>query len=188
MAESELVDVVDETDRPVRAVPRGEVHSKGLLHRCVHILLFREHEQKDLLIQQRSKNKEQSPLKWCHSASGHVLAGQSYLEGAIHELDELFHARPIPGEVAENLKKFTTFRMTDSPTNNEFVTMYTVVFDGRFDEYDRNELARAPLYRNLDKIIKEMRQDPEKYTLAFRQTLQVYTNLRHIYRVHGVLP
>jgi 16S rRNA (adenine1518-N6/adenine1519-N6)-dimethyltransferase len=173
-------------DRPIRIATRGEAHAKGLLHRCVHIFMFRDSEHGELLIQQRSKKKKVSPLKWCHSASGHLLAGQSYLAGAIHELDELFHESEVPFEVISNLRKFANFRMTDSPTNNEFVALYMVVYDDTFERYDRNELACPPIYKRLDTIVQEVESNPDKYTLAFKQTLDVYMKLRNIYRINRV--
>jgi len=101
-------------------------------------------------------------------------------------LDELFHETEVPFELIDNLRSFATFRMTDSSTNNEFVTLYTVVYDGTFDSSDKNELACPPLYKNLDIIIQEIENDANKFTPAFKQTLEVYIKLRSIYRANHV--
>lgn len=184
MADSEPIDVVDLTDRPVRIVTRGEAHSTDATHRGVHIFVFKDHTLQEMVLQQRSKNKSVSPLKWCHSASGHLLAGQTYLSGAIHELDELFHGREVPLEVIHGLRRFCTFRMRDSEKNNEFITLYTLVYEGEF-KIDPNEVE-AIEYKSVAAVAAELQTDLDKYTRAFRQTFEVFLRLRDIYEANGV--
>lgn len=38
----ELLDVVDENDEVVSVKTRGEIHAKKLMHRAVHILVFKD--------------------------------------------------------------------------------------------------------------------------------------------------
>ena len=37
----DIFDIVDSSDRVVGRAPRSEVHSKGLLHRASHVLMFK---------------------------------------------------------------------------------------------------------------------------------------------------
>lgn len=82
----ELFDVVDEEDNVIGQATRAVVHARGLFHRAVHIFLF--NQRGELLIQQRSAAKDEFPLCWTSSASGHVDAGEEYLPAAQRELEE----------------------------------------------------------------------------------------------------
>jgi isopentenyl-diphosphate delta-isomerase len=82
----ELFDVVDETDRVIGQAPRREVHARKLSHRAVHILVHDAAGR--LFLQKRSLTKDTFPGCWDSSCSGHVDAGETYLEAARRELGE----------------------------------------------------------------------------------------------------
>lgn len=82
----ELFDVVDAEDRVIAQMPRSEVHARRLLHRAVHVFVF--DPQGRLLLQRRSASKDEFPLVYTSSASGHVSAGDGYDETAPRELQE----------------------------------------------------------------------------------------------------
>lgn len=83
---SEIFDVCDEQDRVIGQAPRGEVHARRLLHRAVHIWVF--NSRGDLLLHRRSARKDQYPLCFTSSASGHLSTGEDYGEAAVRELQE----------------------------------------------------------------------------------------------------
>ncbi len=184
MADDELIDIVDHADRPIRMATRAEAHATDATHRGVHIFIFKDSSCEEMLLQQRSKNKSVSPLKWCHSASGHLLAGQTYVSGAIHELDELFHGKAVPIHIVQSLHKFCSFRLRDSASNNELITLFTLVYDGKF-EIDPDEVERIE-YKKVATLAKELEMDPSKYTRAFHQTFAVFMRLGEIYQSNGV--
>lgn len=82
----ELLDIVDESDRVVGQAFRDEIHSRGLIHRSTHMLLFDSSGK--LFFQRRSFQKDNDPGLWDSSAAGHVDAGESYLVCAVRELRE----------------------------------------------------------------------------------------------------
>jgi isopentenyl-diphosphate Delta-isomerase len=82
----EMFDVVDANDRVLDQRPRSEVHRLKLLHRAVHVFVF--NSRGELLIQLRSATKDEAPLTYTSSASGHVSAGETYEETAPRELRE----------------------------------------------------------------------------------------------------
>ncbi len=82
----ELFDVVDADDRVIRQERRSVVHAQGLAHRAVHVFLFNSRGQ--LLVQRRSASKDEYPLTYTSSASGHVGAGETYEQCAPRELLE----------------------------------------------------------------------------------------------------
>jgi 16S rRNA (adenine1518-N6/adenine1519-N6)-dimethyltransferase len=83
---TEMFDVVDENNQVVQQLPRGEVHSRGLRHRAVHIFVI--NPRGDIYLQRRSHLKDVAPLKWDSSAAGHLNVGESYADAAVRELHE----------------------------------------------------------------------------------------------------
>ena len=118
----EWFDVVDADDRVIGRARRAEVHAKSLLHRAVHILVWRSDGA--VFLQQRSLSKDSHPGKWDSSASGHLDAGEAYDAAAGRELFEELGIRAVPGAIG---------RLPASPaTGHEFVRIYTVEHEGPF--------------------------------------------------------
>ena len=89
----EIFDLVNERDEVVGQATRSEVHAKRLMHRAVHILVFSPEGK--LLLQRRSKTKDQCPDVWGTSCAGHVDSGEDYDSSARREYgEELGHASP----------------------------------------------------------------------------------------------
>ena len=83
----EMIDVLDENGvKTGEVVTRKEVHKKGLWHRIIVVAIIDNNNQ--LLMQQRSYQKDTNPGKWDISVAGHVSAGQTSLEAAIREVEE----------------------------------------------------------------------------------------------------
>ena len=82
----ELVDVVDEDDRVVSVVPRGEIRTNNLLHRCTYVLV----ERSDGLIHvhRRTETKDVDPGKYDMLPGGVCSAGETYGDCAVRELAE----------------------------------------------------------------------------------------------------
>lgn len=83
---SELLDVVDETDRVVHQATRRFVHDNYLIHRGVHV--FVTNRSGELLLQRRSTKKRDYPGYWDISVGGQVASGESYDQAASRELHE----------------------------------------------------------------------------------------------------
>jgi isopentenyldiphosphate isomerase len=87
MDSAELLQVVDERGRPVRAATREECHSDpSLIHRSVCVLLYRADGR--LLLQLRSRSKDLYAGMWDLSATGHPRAGEAVESAARRELLE----------------------------------------------------------------------------------------------------
>ncbi len=85
-SEDEVVTIVDEQNNVVGAIPRREMRARRLPHRATYILVF--NPQGELYVQKRTHAKDVFPGYYDVAAGGVVLAGESYEEGAIRELDE----------------------------------------------------------------------------------------------------
>ena len=83
----EMIDVLDENGiKTGQILPRSEIHKKGLWHRAIVVAII--NEKNDILIQQRSANKDKNPNKWDISAAGHISSGQDSLMAATREINE----------------------------------------------------------------------------------------------------
>lgn len=83
----ELLDVLDENGIKTGEIcSRKEVHKRGLWHRIIVVAII--NEKNEILIQQRSDNKDKNPGMWDISVTGHLSAGQDSLTAATREISE----------------------------------------------------------------------------------------------------
>lgn len=83
---AELVEVVDAEGRTIGVVPRREMRSRRLPHRCTWILVF--NSQGELFIHLRTPTKDIFPSHWDVTVGGVLTAGESYDLGAQREVRE----------------------------------------------------------------------------------------------------
>lgn len=83
----EMIDVLDENGIKTGTIAtRKEVHKKGLWHRAIVVAII--NEKNEILIQQRSDNKDKNPGMWDISSAGHISSGQDSLMAATREINE----------------------------------------------------------------------------------------------------
>ena len=158
----EIFDIVDDQDRVIGQMPRSEVHRRKRLHRAVSIFVFDSRGR--LLLQQRSATKDEYPLCYTASASGHVSAGETYEETAPRELEEeLGLTTPV-----ERLAKFSA----GPDTANEFTVLYRTITDIP-PQFDPGEIAGGAFYE-LSEIEEWLRREPERFSPPFRICFRWY--------------
>ncbi|MGH7127781.1 MAG: NUDIX hydrolase [Planctomycetaceae bacterium] len=158
----ELFDVVDAADRVIGQLPRSEVHRRGLLHRAVQVFVF--NSRGELLIHRRSATKDECPLLWTSSASGHVAAGESYDDCAPREMrEEIALSAPL-----ERLAKFPA----SAETSNEHTVLYRAVTDDA-PRFDPVEIAQGT-FLPLITIAEMIAADPLRFTPVFRLMFRWY--------------
>lgn len=82
-----LIDVLDENGiKTGKILSRDEVHKQCLWHRIIVVAIV--NGKNEILIQQRSANKDKNPNMWDISVTGHLSAGQDSLMGATREISE----------------------------------------------------------------------------------------------------
>lgn len=83
----ELIDVLDEDGiKTGEILTRSEIHKRGLWHKVIVIAIINENNQ--VLMQQRSYNKEKNAGMWDISVAGHISTGQDSLSAAKREINE----------------------------------------------------------------------------------------------------
>ncbi|MDN3293567.1 NUDIX domain-containing protein [Streptomyces ficellus] len=93
-AADEILDVVDEHDRVVARLPRGEVYARGLRHRCVFVFV-RDAEDR-VFVHRRTATKLVFPSLYDMFVGGVVGAGESYDEAALREAREELGVPGLP--------------------------------------------------------------------------------------------
>jgi isopentenyldiphosphate isomerase len=120
----ELFDRVDLADRVIGHVRRGDAHrDPGLIHRSVQVIVFTADER--VLLQRRAASKDLFPEYLCASASGHVIAGDGYVETARRELVEELGVAPTILYLDKALVR--------SEMETEMTALFVARCDGPFD-------------------------------------------------------
>lgn len=86
MAETYLDILNQEGEKTGQSRPYLDIHKKGLIHRSVHVWIL--NSENKILLQKRNADMKACPNYWDISASGHIEAGQTSLEGAQMETRE----------------------------------------------------------------------------------------------------
>jgi len=82
----ELIDELDTGGNVIGTIMKSEAHATGALHREIHAYLVNSNN--ELLIQQRTTNKDIYPGLWDISCGGHVAAGENAKTSVLREVKE----------------------------------------------------------------------------------------------------
>lgn len=83
---SDLVEIVDDNNRPIAILPKEIAHRQLLKHRSIQVLVF--DPDKKLYLQKRNTNKLFFPGRWDVSARTHPRIGESTVDAALRVLKE----------------------------------------------------------------------------------------------------
>jgi len=164
----EWFDVVDEQDRVIGQAPRSEVHSRNLLHRAVHIFVF--NSKGEFLMHLRSASKDQFPLTYTSSASGHLGVGEEYEAAARRELMEELG---LSGELTF-LQKFGAC----PETAYEQTVLFRIMTDENPNP-DPQEIDQAE-FMEWNSVMQRLAESPEKFSPPFRKLLEWYDRFRDL--------
>jgi 16S rRNA (adenine1518-N6/adenine1519-N6)-dimethyltransferase len=158
----EIFDVVDIDDNVITQATRSEVHAQNLLHRAANIFVFNTNGQ--LLLQKRSATKDQFPLCYTSSASGHLDAGETYEQAAVRELEEELGLK-CPLEYLGKL-----------PASTETAYEHSVLFRTVTDEQPalNPEEIEIVKYCDIKDIESMILHAPELFAPPFRELFRWY--------------
>lgn len=119
----EIVDLLDENGKVIGTQSKKEAHKTGTWHKAVHIYLI--NDKKELLLQQRTANKDIYPSVWDISVGGHVGAGEDTSVTACRELGEELGIKSLPEEF-EYLTTTKEVLKTGNYISSEFVDVFLI--------------------------------------------------------------
>lgn len=155
---STLIDVLDESGRPVGTTSRQEALDSGLPVRTVHVFLV-DHEGR-LLLQRLGERRDRHPGLWGSSVAAFPRPGESEAEAARRRSsEELGLSTP--------LERLGTIRTMDG-RSPKFVTLFeATVAPPQPRILERGHIAGIE-YRALHELDDELVQAPERFTETFR--------------------
>src|SRR3989344_8976137 len=129
MADSDILNIVNENDEIVGVAAREEIHKSGLPHREVHVWFYTPNG--EVIFQHRAKDKDTFPDLLDATVGGHVEIGDSYEQAAVKETKE---ETGIEIKVSDlilinKIKKYSEDKSADK-INNVFNSRYAYIYRG----------------------------------------------------------
>jgi isopentenyl-diphosphate delta-isomerase len=154
--------VVNHDDEIVDYLPRAKCHAgDGILHRAFSIHIF--NRQNQILLQQRSSQKQLWPLYWSNSCCSHPRAGETTHEAAQRRLGEELGI----SAALEYVYKFSyQARYNDAGSENELCSVFIGRHDGPL-EIDDSEIADWRFVA-IGALEHGLEHHPERFTPWFK--------------------
>ena len=155
----EYIDVLDENGvKTGEILSRREIHKRGLWHRAIVVAVI--NEKNEILLQQRSMNKDKNPGLWDISVAGHVSAGQDAISAAVTDFRYIFSYR-------------VSQKFTDDYIENQFYDFFILRKNGLHLEdliLQESEVQNAKFvsFQELEKFLQTdcmVKRDPVYNTL-----------------------
>lgn len=174
----ELIDVLDENGVLTGEVlTRSEVHKKGLWHRSIVVAIV--NEKNEVLLQQRSANKEKNANMWDISVAGHISSGQDSLSAAAREINEEVSIQLGYRTEIKDFRYMYSFRkeqkFREDFIERQFYDFFILRTSGLDDKtlYFQESEVQAVKFVNLtelEKLIEEKKivERPEVYEVLMR--------------------
>jgi isopentenyl-diphosphate delta-isomerase len=161
---SDLIDRVDEYDRPIGVVERGAVFEQHANFRVVHVFVFDGEGR--LLLQKLGHKRERNPLCWGSSVAGYLHAGESYDAAARRRLREELGIEAPLDPIGRTM-------MIDRGCRKFIMLFQTTVSAGepRIAEKEHIEEIR---FWQLREIEEWLARDPEAFTETFRHVFRFF--------------
>lgn len=134
----ELFEIFDENGKAIGTEKRGIVHSKGLWHRGLYVIV--RNRAGDIFIQKRSAKKDLYPGRLDVSVAGHLSPGESYDDAAVREAREELGVELINlKEIGEFRHRFNEAGRKDNEINKVFCSSYSGTISPDPDEIESGE-------------------------------------------------
>jgi len=171
----ELIAVVDARDRVIGRAQRKKVHVKRLLHRESAVLLF--NKRSELLLQKR---RDSGLLDF--SASGHFAFNETYLQGAVREVQEELGLKIPKSKFVKVCKQRILHGVSD-----RFLTLFEV--NGDYDVKNMvlcKDEVKSVKYYSIPELKKIMKLKPEKMTQSLQKILKIYFEKTKRWKAAGI--
>ena len=166
MAKVDVV-LVDKNDKAVGLKEKYAAHQHPVpLHRAISIVIF-DLQKKQMLIQQRAKDKPTWPLFWSNAVCTHPLPDESCQKAAQRRLEEELGFKVPLKEVA----RFTYQAKYDETWGEH---EYDVVFVGKYGGKIKANPEEVADYKwiEIEKLKEDIKINPGQYTPWFKVILK----------------
>lgn len=146
-------------------IERCVAHGNGICHRVIHLWIINSHN--EILIQQRSSEKDAGPNLWYVSVGGHIESSESIENTLIRETMEELGLDIIP--FINSLEYLFTFKETLVENNgtfidNEFYDVFILKADFDIDQIAvQEEEVQAVNYISYDEFKNIVRNQDESF-------------------------
>jgi len=156
--QNELLILVDREDNELGFSSKAECHSgTGLLHRAFSVFIFNSSGQ--VLLQQRSQQKDLWNLYWSNSCCSHPRKGEQ-IENAAHR--RMVEELSIDCELHYLYKFFYQESFETKGSEHELCSVFVGRYDGEVS-ININEIADWK-FIDTEELSRSIDQHPEKYT------------------------
>ena len=169
----ENVVLVDRNDNPMGLMPKLEAHEKGVLHRAFSVFILNQKSQ--LMLQRRALDKYHSPGLWTNTCCSHPRESESNIEAGVRRLKEEMG-------FTTQLKPMFSFIYKSKFDNGLTEHEFDHVLLGYYDKQPFINTIEVSEWKwmSLDKLILEIKNNPEDFTVWFKIIFEKFYN--HIYK------
>ena len=153
--------LVDKNDNAIGVTGKMEAHEKALLHRAVSVFIFNSSGK--MLLQKRALHKYHSPGLWTNTTCTHPEPGETNLQAAKRRLQQEMGLQ-------SDLDKAFDFIYKAALDNNLTEHELDHVFVGITDMPPNINNEEVSEYKYIDpqELVKDLSDNPQKYTFWFR--------------------
>ena len=155
----ENVILVDNNDKQIWTMEKLEAHKKWLLHRAFSLFIF--NEKKELLLQQRAKEKYHCWWLWTNTVCSHQREWEKTIDASKRRIiEEMWFSCENPKIIDSIIYKA---KFDNGLTENEYD--YVLVWKYSWEEINPNP-NEVMNYKwiSLDDLKIDIKNNPEKYT------------------------
>ena len=168
----ENVVLVDRNDNPMGLMPKLEAHEKGVLHRAFSVFILNQKSQ--LMLQRRALDKYHSPGLWTNTCCSHPRESESNIEAGVRRLkEEMGFTTPLMPMFSFIYKS----KFDNGLTEHEFDHVLLGYYDKQ-PFINKIEVSDWK-WMSLDKIILEIKNKPEDFTVWFKIIFERFYNHIH---------
>jgi isopentenyl-diphosphate delta-isomerase len=162
MFKEEII-LVDEKDNKIGIGEKLKVHQEGKLHRAFSIFIF--NSKGEILLQKRARSKYHSAGLWSNACCSHPKPDETLKEATTRRLKEEMGIKC-------NLKEVFNF-IYRVDLGNLIEYEFDHIFVGELDGNPRPNRKEVEDWKwiNLEKLKKDTKDNPEKYTYWFKMIL-----------------
>jgi 8-oxo-dGTP pyrophosphatase MutT (NUDIX family) len=162
---NELLFSVDENNEPIDPQPRALSHKQRIWHRGCHVYIV-DSKRQLVLAQKRSIKKDNNPGLWEAPTGGHLLAGQTYEQGAVAEIGE-----EIGLSISENDLQFV--KVAKNERHPEYIGVFKYEWAGDINwlTLEKEEVDEVKWFP-VDYIIRHTHTNPDDQWVHFPYSME----------------